>query len=324
MTGMSIAPVLTPHSLHCDVVDEHAVCVLSSHSADVQLGVAPELGMLAFSLRHGGEELLGQRSGLAGYVRDGATMGIPLLHPWANRLGGCGYTFGGRTVALRGATALDDHGLPIHGLLAAMRGWSLVATGADEHRAWVVAELDAARRPDVLAGFPFPHTIRVAAVLSGARVAIETTVRATGDIAVPICFGHHPYLRLPGAPRGAWEVEMPVARRLRLDDRKLPTGSSDPYEPVPGPLAERTYDDAFVVAPGGAPFAVSGGRRRIEVTFEEGYPYAQVFAPADDDVVCFEPMTAPPNALRRRFGPLRAVAPGAGYRARFTVTVRSA
>ncbi len=49
----------------------------------------------------------------------------------------------------------------------------------------------------------------------------------------------------------------------------------------------------------GAVFAVSGGGRRLEVHFEHGYPAAQIFAPAAEDVVCFEPMTAPTDALRR-------------------------
>jgi aldose 1-epimerase len=44
-------------------------------------------------------------------------------------------------------------------------------------------------------------------------------------------------------------------------------------------------------------FALEGGGRRIEVAFERGFPVAQVFAPRASDVVCFEPMTAPANAL---------------------------
>ena len=34
---------------------------------------------------NGGVELLSQRRGLQAYVSDGKTMGIPFLHPWANR-----------------------------------------------------------------------------------------------------------------------------------------------------------------------------------------------------------------------------------------------
>jgi galactose mutarotase-like enzyme len=59
------------------------------------------------------------------------------------------------------------------------------------------------------------------------------------------------------------------------------------------------FDDGFDHVAGGAVFAVSGGGRRIEVHFDQGYPAAQIFAPAGEDVICFEPMAAPTDALRR-------------------------
>src|ERR1700743_2152669 len=55
----------------------------------------PEAGMICCSLRHRGEELLGQRNGLRAYVESYSTMGIPLLHPWANRLGAAGLELAG-------------------------------------------------------------------------------------------------------------------------------------------------------------------------------------------------------------------------------------
>ena len=273
-------------------------------SGDLEATFAPALGMLACSLRHRGEELLGQRSGLDEYARTGATMGIPLLHPWANRLGGFEY----RGVTLRGGTPLDEHGLPIHGLLAAIRGWELVEAG-DERLA---GELDGG----ALAGFPFPHVLRVEAELRGATLTIATTLRATGDVAVPVSFGYHPYLRLPGVPRAEWAIEAPVREHLETDARGIPTGERTPAEPLDGPLGARTFDDGYVAGDG--PFTLSGGGRRIEVAFEAGYPYAQVYAPADDDVVCFEPMTAPADALRSGDPP--AVEPGGSYRARFSLS----
>ena len=45
------------------------------------------------------------------------------------------------------------------------------------------------------------------------------------------------------------------------------------------------------------PFVLAGGGRRIELSVGPGYRFAQVYAPGDDDVVAFEPMTAPTNAL---------------------------
>jgi aldose 1-epimerase len=65
---------------------------------------------------------------------------------------------------------------------------------------------------------------------------------------------------------------------------------------------------------------LAGGGRRIAVRFDEGYRFAQVFAPAEDDVVCFEPMVAPTNALVSGDG-LTVVPPGGRYVAAFSVTV---
>jgi aldose 1-epimerase len=70
----------------------------------------------------------------------------------------------------------------------------------------------------------------------------------------------------------------------------------------------------------GARFAVSGGERTIEVVFERGYPYAQVFAPPDQEFICFEPMAAPTNALESGDG-LRSVQPGDSFEAAFAVRV---
>jgi hypothetical protein len=50
-----------------------------------------------------------------------------------------------------------------------------------------------------------------------------------------------------------------------------------------------------------------------------GYPFAQVFAPPTEDVVCFEPMTAPVNALATGHD-LRFAAPRADATFRVSVT----
>ena len=61
----------------------------------------PELGMLGASLRHRGEELLALPGGLDGY-RAGEVTGLPLLAPWANRLGERRYEVEGVVVDLEG------------------------------------------------------------------------------------------------------------------------------------------------------------------------------------------------------------------------------
>ena len=100
--------------------------------------------MVCHSLRHRGEELLGQRDGLEAYARIGKTMGIPFLHPWANRLGGLvSYEALGRHVDLQGKPLRVDGetGLPMHGTIPRP-----LARGSQPRRR---RQLDAAPAEDV-------------------------------------------------------------------------------------------------------------------------------------------------------------------------------
>src|SRR5262245_19262832 len=95
----------------------------------LQAAFAPEANMVLHSLTLGGRELLAQRNGVAAYAEKGSTMGVPFLHPWANRLGSYTYTAAGRTVDLERDSPLfklDAGELPIHGALPALSGWEVV------------------------------------------------------------------------------------------------------------------------------------------------------------------------------------------------------
>jgi aldose 1-epimerase len=281
------------------VADDPRILALAAPEGDLVARFATHVGMIGVSLRHHGEELLGLGGGLDAYVRRGKVFGIPLLYPWANRLGGWSYTVAGRHVELdRGSPLLhgDEHCLPIHGALAATSDWHVRASGRDR----LLAELDFADHPDLLAVFPFPHRVELAVELGSSALTVTTAITAGADVPVPLSFGFHPYLAPPGAPREEWLVELPVRTHLLLDER-------------------RTFDDLFALV-GPARFSVAAGGRRITVDMVSGYPYAQVFAPADQPVICFEPMTAPVDALRSHDG-LRLVPPGGTERATFALTV---
>ena len=101
----------------------------------------------------------------------------------------------------------------------------------------------------------------------------------------------------------------------------LPTGGREPVEIATARLGARTFDDAFTAPPDERPFSISDSRRRIEVRFDGGYGFAQVYAPADDDVIAFEPMTAPTHALVRGGPELPILQPGERYEAGFRITV---
>ena len=297
---------------------------LQSASAHVDATFVPRAGMVGASLRDGGAELLGRGSGVQCYARGGTTMGIPLLHPWANRLAADAYRVNGTPVRLPAGSRLiarDEHGLPIHGLLGGSPHWTLrrAANGQGGGPWGLSAELDFAAHPELLAAFPFAHRLALDVSLRRRTLTVRTTLTATGEHPVPVAFGFHPYLRLPGVAREQWRLALPAMRHLDLDARSIPTGASRWVAAQDGPLGRRTFDDGYVDVAAGAEFVLAGGGRRVTVRLHEGYPAAQVFAPATSDVVCFEPMTAPTNALVSG-DRLALVAPGESYRATFSIT----
>ena len=292
-------------------------------AGELEASFAPTAGMAGVSLRHAGDELLDRRAGLAAYTQRGAVMGLPILHPWANRLSGFEYAVGGRSVRLPGGPPLvrcEEHGLPIHGLLNGSPHWRVrsAAVAGDEARLSAALAFDA--HADLLAAFPFPHTLSLDAALDAAGLTVTTTIAATGDIPVPVAFGFHPYLRLPGPDRARWSVELPARRHLLADARGIPSGHHREQHATRFRLGARSFDDGFDAIAEGAEFAVAGGGRRLTVTFVQGYPAAQVFAPPDAGFICFEPMTAPADALRSGHG-RRCVAPGDTFRAVFRIGV---
>ncbi|MEO8602902.1 MAG: aldose 1-epimerase [bacterium] len=311
------------YSITDTTTDGLPTVTLSDSTGDLHATVAPSIGMIVCSLVHRGEELLAQRHGLAGYAATGSTMGIPLLHPWANRLSGLEYAVGDRRVVLDASSPLlhkDGAGLPMHGVLAACRDWRVVERSVDGIAARLSAQLafgaDAARR----ATFPFPHTLTLGLAVRDATLTVTTTLRPTAAIAVPLSFGFHPYLQLPGVSRADWFVTAPVRVRALLDERMIPTGAREDVALQPGPLGNRTFDDLFTSLERPARFVLAGGGRRIAVTFDDGFPWAQIYAPPGDALICFEPMTAPINALVSGDG-LRLADPRVTFTASFAINV---
>jgi aldose 1-epimerase len=278
----------------------------------------PGVGMLGWSLRHGGGELVAHPVSVEDYARTGEPTAIALLHPWANRLASPEYEIVGRRVVLDITSPnvhTDPNGLPIHGLVAGSPHWHLLEAEATRLR----GGLDYAANGELMAGFPFPHRLELTAELSDERLEIATELIPTGDVPVPVAFGFHPYLRLPALPRERWWVELPVTSRMVLDERMLPTGRSEPVRIPPGPLGDADYDDAFDGLEDPPEFVLAGAGRRVALRFLEGYRFAQVFAPRGRDFVSFEPMTAPIDPFAS--GLTRMAEPGTRYRARFAIAV---
>lgn len=270
--------------------------MLTLRAGQLEADVAPEAGMVVASLRWRGAELLGLRAGYDTYVERGATFGIPLLYPFANRLS--------EVVSARidaSAARRDGNGLPMHGLPRARKRWR-VERDTPESVLGTLEWDDPAFAP--------AHRVEVSHALDAGGLTVSTRVLGAG---VPVAFGWHPYLAVD---RAASVIEVPALRRHLLDARGLPTPETEDVAGWTGPLGDRALDDLYE-APAGLRVRAGG----VAVVFEAGAPWVQLFAPPGEDLLAVEPMTAPTNALVSGQG--LSVSGRAGFEQRFRIELAS-
>jgi aldose 1-epimerase len=286
---------------------------LTLTSGDLVATFLPDLGMTGVSLQYRGAEHLALPGGLAA-LRAGATLGLPLLAPWANRLATRHYRAGGVHVDLRRLRlTTDDNGLPIHGLLVGKPGWRIGRRGTRGDTAWLRAAIDV----DAPA-FPFPHRVELKVTARDARLTMGATVIPTGRRPVPIAFGWHPYLRLPTTGRSTWRLRLPTRNHLALDGRGIPTGASNPEPAEAAPIGRRTFDDLYRLGRQRR-LALEADSAAIELHCAENYPFAQVWVPPGRPFAALEPMAAPTNALVAGTTPF--VPRGEAFTATFALTI---
>ena len=272
----------------------------------------PDVAMLCGSFRFRDDEYVAWPRTLAQFG-DGAATAVPLLHPWANRLGRWGYSFDGEDVDLRGLSLpVDGNGLPIHGNLL---GVPFETVRSNTSR--LTARLDYGDHPEKLRAFPFPHVLTVDARLHPTRgLNIVTQVEATGNGPVPISFGFHPYVQLPRGDRAGWELRWPACEHVEVDDRVMPTGQRTPQAAQREPIGDRTFDDHYALGPDRT-FSIAAEERTLTFEFDAAYPFAQLFVPPDRQLVAIEPMTAEIDALG--LGTTPRCPPGERFTAAFTM-----
>jgi len=305
----------------------------AAHGAEV--AIAPPVGNMAFRYRVAGEDrLYFPFASPAALKEKPALCGIPLLAPWANRLDGDAFWANERRYQLNaslGNLRRDPHQLPIHGLLNFSPYWELAHTGADETAAWTTSRIELARYPNLMAQFPFAHTIAMTHRLRDGELEVEIALENHSVEPMPVAIGLHPYFCLPGVPRDQWTVHLAARDHLALNEMLIPTGERRPIEfRDPLPLKGAALDDGFGSlvrdADGRARFWVEGGGRRITVAYGPKFTVAIVYAPAGKEFICFEPMSAVTNAFNLAhagvYRELQSVAPGGVWRESFWISCR--
>ena len=303
--------VPAPRSARAEETRFRGRAAISLVAGRVAATFLPGIGMTGVSLQFDGREHLALPGGVP-RIEQGGTAGLPLLAPWANRLASHRFRAAGVDVDLdSSAVQTDGHGLPIHGLLLGATDWQVTELDArgDAARLGASVVVDRSR-------FPFPHRIDVLVTAREQGLEVDTTISPTGRRPVPIGFGWHPYLRLPGPPR----PRLPARRHLVLDRLGLTTGEEVDEPAERAPSGARRFDDLYALGRDRRLALLDDDGHGIELCCESGYPCAQVWVPPGRTYAALEPMAAPTNALVTGSAP--SVRPDDRFTARFTLTRR--
>lgn len=241
---------------------------------------------------------------LDGFAEDALPTGGrgQLLMPWPNRIRDGSYSFGG-----------TDHQLPLtepsrhnasHGLVR-WAAWSV-----EEHTANSVS---LGYRLMAQTGYPWTVDLHVLYDLTAAGLTVTQTATNMSGSPAPYAQGAHPYLVAGAGPVDGWELTLPAATRLLVDDRLLPSGRADvagtAYDfRAPRLVGGTVLNDAFTDldrdADGIATVTVRdpAGGRGVELWVDGRHRWLQVYSGDDTPTprrsLAVEPMTAPPDAFR--------------------------
>lgn len=208
--------------------------------------------------------------------------------PYANRIAGARFPFGGEEVQLRPTT---KEGLAQHGDVR-NRPWQ-VERVTDTHLRGTFDSRDFADM-----NWPWAFTALVESRLHGPH--LDTTVSLTNADAreMPAGLGLHPYFTRRHAGVDP-TLSFDAALTYDTDGQMLPTGPARPLRPeedfrTPQTIGERTFDRVYTAWDG--VLRVDWGTRALVLTADPVYSHLTVFT-APDGSLALEPVSHATNAL---------------------------
>ncbi|MEZ0067909.1 aldose 1-epimerase [Streptacidiphilus sp. MAP12-20] len=244
---------------------------------DVAVTVLPDDGCRVGSLRLGEVELLRTAQDPAAPEGDVFGYGSFPMVPWAGRVDRGRFNNG----QVRHQLPVDLAPHAAHGT-GVRSGWRTATTLTQTE-----AGASAAFVYDLAAPWPYPGRVTQLFELTPEQLRITLSVEATED-SFPAQAGWHPWFRKqlrPGGPVAALEFD-PAWQEERGEDH-LPTGHR--VDPKPGP-----WDDCFALPDGVAATLRWGDELALTLTSDCGWV---VVFDEQDDAICVEPQSGPPNGL---------------------------
>lgn len=191
----------------------------------------------------------------------------------------------------------------IHGLLYDAP-FTVTSKWAGDDEAFVTLEFDYDKKEE---GFPFSfhskitYTLRKDGVLS-----ISSEITNTGNSAMPLVDGWHPYFAL-GGNVNEWLFEMNTHQMLEFDSRLLPTGNMLEYTAFSTPrhIDETFLDNCFLLSNNKKPACVltnNANGLQLTINAVENYAYLQVYTPPHRKSIAIENLSGAPDAFNNGIG----------------------
>ncbi len=326
------------YSVSKKIVEGHTTYHLFDSSRKMDFGVVPEIGNLGYEFKVKGKDVLIPPESLEGYLhKRGFCCGSPFLWPWANRIDRDDYYFQERKYLLNGALGnlqRDQFNQVIHGLLVFDSRWEVVKTAAsDAGGASLTSRFEFYKYPDLMAQFPFAHTLEVTYRLKDGRLETTTAVKNIGRADMPVMMAYHPYFR-PDGNREEWKLSIGTRTHWLPSKQLISTGETEPIEKfLPGArdltLGKTFLDDVFSgfdrSKDGLGRVIVKGKTQEIEMIYGKEFDFAVIYAPLPPNgpLICIEPQTGPTNAFNLnhdgKFPGLFVLGPGKIFKATFWI-----
>lgn len=315
------------------VVDGFDVLRLADAACRTEVSIVPALGNNVYEMKVAGANILWAPFSLKQLSEQPSLAGNPFMAPWANRLDRDAFYANGKRYQLNpslGNFLRDSNGLPIHGLLTRWPEWKLIALEADESSSRATHRLEFWKYPDLMAQFPFAHTIEISHHLRNGVLEVATRLENHSTEAMPVSLGYHPFFQIRDAHRDSWKVHLAARTHMPLTDALIPTGRKATLK-VANRSALASLQSTYVLSDlvrgedGCAEFWVEGVAERITLIQGPKYGICVFYAPPGEDYLCFEPMTATINALNPRpdggWHELPRIRPGGAWRESFWIRV---
>ena len=321
-----------------NAVDGHVTYCLADSSRRMEVGVVPDIGNFVYEFKVNGNNVLISPQSLKEYgANRESCCGSPFLTPWANRIDHDHYYFQGKKYLLNdslGNLLRDDFGQVIHGLLAYDARWEVAKNGSSDGRgAWLTSRFEFYRHSDLMAQFPFAHTIEITYRLKDGKLETTTVIHNIGHSPMPVMMAYHPFFCLDGN-REEWRLSLCAKTHWLATKRLISTGETEPAEKfLPGAkdfrLGQVFLDDVFSnfdrSIDGFGHVTVKGRTHTVELMYGKEFDFTVVYSPLppNDPLICIEPQTGPTNSFNLnhegKFPGLVALEPGRLFKASYWI-----